>query len=235
MYLEKAVSDCDDFDEDLWTNNMDEGIQVVGARDSFKLNAIYQVFEKFSSEEPCEIFVLSPDIEQKQFWDLAGIPIAQDLDRIAFALRQLLQEFHKRQRPFRIFLGHPIVCVIELDGLHDALAEQALRLGVEYDARELNEAVTELRDLGPMVGVTVIACTTKWMPFWNHCLFLGERAIEFAKAASRDVFEEVHNQAHPCCFTISNNVYLMSVTDHFTQFVPRAIELVPGNKRAIDL
>jgi hypothetical protein len=233
-----AVSNCDDFDEDLWINNMDEGIQIVGARDSFRLNAIYQLLEKLSGEEPCEILVLSPNIEQKQFWDLAGIPIAQDLNQIASALRQLLQEFRKRQKPFRIFFGHPIICVIELDDLHDALASRALGLGVEYDARELNEAVAELRDFGSRVGITVITCTTKWVPFWNHCLFLGEWAIGFAETSSQssqDVFEEINNQAYPCCFVIANDVYLMSVTDHLTPFVPRAIELVSENKRAINL
>jgi len=231
MYLEKT--DCDNFVEDLWINNMDEGIQVVGAKDSFKLNAICQLLEKLSPD-PTEIFVLSPDIEQKQFWDLAGIPIAQDLNQIASSLRQLLQELHKRQSIFRIFIGHHINCVIEIDDLHDALVERGLSLGIEYDARELNEAVAELRDLGPRVGITVIACT-KSEPYWNHCLYSGESAIRFAKTASQDVLEEVSNQAYPCCFTIANDVYLMSVTDHLTSSIPRVIALISENKRAIAL
>lgn len=235
MYLEKIQPTCDDFTENLWTNNMDEGIQVVGERDSFKLNAIYQIFQKLSPETPSEIFVLSPDAEQKQFWNLLDVPIAQDLNQIASALRQLLQEFRKRQRPFRIFVGHPIICAIELDDLHDALASRAVNLGIEYDARELNEVVTELRDFGPRFGITVIACTTKSAPSWNHRLLLGEWAIGFAEAASQDIFEEVSNQTCPCCFAIANDVYLMSVTGDVAPFELRAIAQIPESKRAIEL
>lgn len=236
MYLEKIESNCDDFDEDLWTSNMDEAIQVVGVRDSFSLNAIYQLLEKLSPE-PCETFVLSPDIEHEQFWDLAGIPIAQDLNQIASALRQLLQELRKRQRPFRVFLGHHINCVIEIDDLHGTLASRAASLGIEYDARELNGAVAELRDFGPKVGITVIACT-KAAPFWNHCLYSGEWAIGFAEASSssnQELVKEIHSQAYPCCFAIGSDVYLMSATDQRTSIEPRAIAQIPESKRAIEL
>ena len=235
MYLEK-IQFCDDFAEDLWTNNMDEGIQVVGGRDSFKLNAIYQLLEKLNPEFS-EIFVLSVDIEQEQFWNSKGIPIASDLDRIASALRQLVREFRERQRPFRIFVGHPITCIIELDDLHRALAERAVSLGIEYDDRELNEVVVELRDTGSKVGISIVACTEA-VPFWNHSLFLGERAIKFAEVSSllsQEVFEEVANQPYPCYFTIADDIYLMSVTDRLTALEPRKIVQIPESKRVIDV
>lgn len=238
MYLDKIESNVQDCEI------LNGSVQVIGVSDTFKLNAIANLFQRLCPE-PSEVIVLSTDSDHGSFWRAAGIPIAQDLKQIAAILNELIEELHDRQKLLNCYgkSKHRIVVAIELDDLHSALRQRSNELNREYSERELSGIVEMLKEHGSRVGIFVVESMAKPGVEVGCRMYSGTEAIKYVLDETTNVSQEVYqritrrldNQSHPCCLVVGQNevVYpIEGITDKFAQF---SITQIPESERAIAL
>ena len=238
MYSEKTETTAE------YCGTLNESVQAIGTTDAFKVNAIGILIQKLSAE-PSEIIAITSNNSQSVFWGRMGIACVQDLKEVGRVLGELVTEMHDRQKLSNCYgkVKHRIVVVVEIDSLHSALMQRAIELNHQYSERELDGAVSMLREHGTKVEMFVVESVSKPKVEIGCRMYSGLEAIKYildettnvSKAVYQRVTQRIEGQTHPCCLVVGEAELVYPIEGVTDKPVPLKIQFVSEDERAIDL
>jgi hypothetical protein len=187
----------------------DTAVWTIGANDEFKISAICSLIEMMEYDF-YEVLAIDLDSENSKLYAQHNIPVVQDLLGMASVLRQLIDELQSRQKEFNFYgtVRHPIVCIVELDRLQEALEYKAIELGHKYDKREIEGALSMLCE-GSNVGIHTIVSSQEANESYA-LMYVGAEASKFISSNTKidsDIFKEISHQSCPCFLLRDDTIY----------------------------